>query len=238
MRRGLKNLFARADVHISRLSSVPFGVQWEHDARFLLGNRRNPTLLDVGANVGQTVKLLASVFHDGRIYSFEPVPSTFAELLKNTAGVAGVECVNEALGAVSGAATITTDRDGQNTLVEEVTSGNTATATVSVSTVDEFCDARSIERVDLLKIDTEGHEVEVIRGARSMLSAGRIDLVLAECDFRHRPNEPHGDSSDPQDLEEHGFAVAGLYSGGVDGSGWVWGDVLMVRDGAANIAAS
>lgn len=234
MKRQIQSLIGKVGLDLHRLSGVPFGVRWEHDVRGLLGNTtRRLTLIDVGANVGQTAQRLVQVFPNSTIYSFEPVPATFAKLQHNTAHLTQVECVNLALGDERGKASMTTDRDGLNTLIAGVASSGSVIA--RVSTVDDFCADRDIQQVDLLKIDTEGFETFVLKGASDMLSKIRIDFVVAECDFIRRPDEPHGDFFEIHSiLAPLGFNMIGFYNGGVDERGWVWGDMLMMREGAAD----
>jgi FkbM family methyltransferase len=218
---------------LQKRSTLPFGTYWEDDVWALSDGRSNLTCVDVGANIGQTAQKLVTRFPGASIYSFEPVPATFAQLKLNTASFPGIECFNFALGESAGEALITTDRKGQNSLLSGVTSeGKT---TVQIRTLDDFCSENRIDHIDLLKIDTEGFETSVLRGGRRMLSEGRIDFVVAECDFIPRPDEPHGDFFEIHDLlSQGGFRVVGFYNGGVDGRGWVWGDVLMMREGRAN----
>jgi hypothetical protein len=98
---------------------------------------------------------------------------------------------------------------------------------VRLETADAFCVERGIQRVNLLKIDTEGYEMNVLRGAEKLLAEGRIDFILAECDFFRRGGEPHGDFIEiSKHLSTFGFHVVSFYTGGVDDLGWVWGDVL------------
>ena len=235
MKRVVRTVLNKFDLDLRRRSGVQFGQRWDYDARCLMGSRAaHATLLDIGANVGQTALIMAETFSGARIYSFEPVPATFAELRKNTAHLSGVACVNVALGDSPGEAMITTDRDGQNTLSPNVTSSS-GRANVQVTTVDDFCAQQGSDHIDLLKTDTEGYETSVLRGAEATLNQGRIDFVLAECDFHRRPDEPHGDFFEiHRMLDGHRFRVVGLYNGGVDGQGWVWGDVLMMRSGVAD----
>lgn len=235
MKRAARSVLSKFDLDLRRRSSLQFGQRWDHDARCLMGGHAaQPTLLDVGANIGQTALIMAETFAGARIYSFEPVQATFTELRKNTAHLPGVECVNVALSDSPGEAMITTDREGQNTLSPSVTSSR-GRASVQVSTIDDFCGQHGIEHVDLLKTDTEGHETSVLRGAENMFEQGRIDFVLAECDFHRRPDEPHGDFFEVYEmLDAHGFRVVAFYNGGVDGQGWVWGDVLFMRAGVAD----
>lgn len=235
MKRVTQTMLGRFDLDLRRRSAIQFGQHWDYDARCLMrGRAAQPTLVDVGANVGQTALIMAETFSGARIYSFEPVPATFAELRRNTAHLPGVECVNAALSDSAGEAMITIDRDGQNTLLPDVTSSSDR-ITVPVDTLDGFCAQRGIEHIDLLKTDTEGYETSVLRGAHGMFEQGRIDFVLAECDFIRRPNQPHGDFFEiHRMLDSYGFRIVGFYNGGVDGQGWVWGDVLMMREGVAD----
>jgi FkbM family methyltransferase len=225
-----KSAAERVGFHLRRRTSVPFGVYWEEDARYLMGRRSHPTLVDVGANIGQTVQRMLRGFPDATIYSFEPVPASFAELQRNTAEFAGVECVDVALGDAPGQATITTDRGSQNTITKGVSSD--LQTTVRVSTVDLFCAERAIDRIDLLKMEVEGFEPAVLRGSEGMLAAGRIDFVLAASDFVRRRDQPHADFFEIYEfLAQRGFVVVGFYNGGVDDQGWVWGDILWMRQG-------
>ena len=101
---------------------------------------------------------------------------------------------------------------------------------VPVDTLASFCAKRRIERVNLLKIDTEGYELNVLKGSERLLAEHRLDYILAECSFFRRDNEPHGDFVEIYDfLSPFGFHVVSFYTGGVDGLGWVWGDVLFRR---------
>jgi FkbM family methyltransferase len=235
MKPQIKSLISKARLDIRLLKHVPFGVSWEQDVRGLLGSTAGQlTILDVGANVGQTAESLARVFPNSKIFSFEPVPTTFAKLRRNTAHLTQVECVNMALGDKSGEAVITNDRDGRNTLLSVVPSKDSVMA--KVGTVGDFCADRGIHRVDLLKTDTEGFETFVLKGAGEMLAKGDINFVVSECDFFRRPDEPHGDFFEIYAiLAPFGFTLVSLYTGGVDQRGWIWGNMLMMREGAIDI---
>jgi hypothetical protein len=137
-----------------------------------------------------------------------------------------------ALGEKPGEAIITSDRNLCNTLVAGVQSNDSAV--VKVGTIDDFCADRGIQRVDLLKTDTEGFEAFVLKGASETLAKGNVDFLVAECDFIRRPDQPHGDFFEIYAmLAPLGFTMVSFYTGGVDERGWVWGNMLMMREGAA-----
>ena len=176
---------------------------------------------------------LRDVFPDARIVSFEPVPATFAALEANTRRDPNVVRVQAALGDAPGVVEMTADpMNGQNT-INTSAHPDRPTVSVPVLTIDAYCEAQEIETIDVLKIDTEGYEVAVLKGAAGMLGRGAIRFVLAECEFTPNPAEPHGDFFKIAELlMPLGYRVAAFYSGGVDGNGWRWGDVLFMLPGA------
>ena len=225
-------LLRRCGLDVRRASSVPFGNRWYQDIQFFPNGRTLNIVLDVGANVGQTALTVARQFPKCRVYSFEPVPSTFQELEANMANFHNVKAIRCALGSSEGLAKMKSgQRSESNTLVVSGTAERGASTDsiidVQIDTVDSFCSRNGIEHVSLLKIDTEGYEVNVLRGANRLLEEGKIDFVLAECDFFRRDNEPHGDFGELfSHLSALGFNVVSFYTGAADGKGWVWGDVL------------
>lgn len=231
IRSKLRNTLEKRGLEVNRTSSVPFGVHWHDDIRAFSNGRNLETAIDAGANTGQTALAIAKYFPRCRVYSFEPVPSTFAVLVSNTASHPLVEPVRAALGAAPGMASMKTGpRDECNTLVVDAESSDAPLLEVPVDTVDDFCASRKIQHLGLLKIDTEGYELQVLKGAHSLLCENRIDYILAECEFAPRDGEPHGDFFEiHRHVAPFGFRVVSFYTGGVDETGWVWGDVLFRR---------
>lgn len=226
----IKSALNGCDIELKRLSHVPFGVYWYRDIRFFSNGKNLQTVLDVGANVGQTALTLVKHFPRARVFCFEPVPTTFDVLRSRTSDCRDVECFNFALGELKGVGKVTdVPLSGSNTLLVEASSATASKKLVEVgiSTVDSFCSEKGIDGIDLLKIDTEGYEMNVLRGANSLLSDRRIQFILAECDFFRRSGEPHGDFGELYSfLRDYGFNVVSFYTGGVDDMGWVWGNVL------------
>jgi FkbM family methyltransferase len=148
------------------------------DITGLLARTPIGTIFDVGANIGQSATAFASRFPNAKIHSFEPEAENFAALVKNTAHLKNVTCHNLALGANAGAVQIV--RHASDPSMHRISEAAGSEGIQRVS-VDAFCSSRAIDRIGFLKIDTEGHDLDVIRGGHNLLSGQRIDLVEAEC---------------------------------------------------------
>jgi hypothetical protein len=83
---------------------------------------------------------------------------------------------------------------------------------VQTDTIDHFCDERDISNIDILKVDVEGAEDRVFRGARGMFSARRIRSVFVEVYFRpvYEGMSTFWDLN--AQLNNFGFGLCGLYS--------------------------
>lgn len=145
-------------------------------------------VFDVGANVGQFAGLVRGNCDMSRItiHSFEPSSAAYEQLQKAHGGCPAVVLNNLALAARKGTATLYSDRpaSGLSSLtrrdLDHVGKTMGLSQTVQLETLDDYCDTHRIERIHLLKIDVEGHEHEVLKGAARMFSSQRIDAVTFE----------------------------------------------------------
>jgi len=132
--------------------------------------------LDVGANVGGYALLLGRwVGPGGRVYAFEPAPDAFDGLSRHVTlnGLDGVVVpVREAAAGSTGTGRLAADGvSGANRL------GGEGGATVPTVTLDDFC-AREGIRPTVIKVDVEGAELDVLRGARETIRAAGPALTL------------------------------------------------------------
>jgi len=139
------------------------------------------TALDVGANVGAYSLLLGQwVGASGAVFAFEPA-ATARDGLQRHIQLNALDGVVRAVAAAVGAAPakarfILESTAGEGRLA---TAGDNGAATVEipVTTIDEFC-ARERLTPDFIKIDVEGAELEVLRGARQTIHRTRGRLAL------------------------------------------------------------
>jgi len=162
------------------------------DIEQLLPNIEVRTLFDVGANVGQTVMAMRPLFPEAKLYAFEPVRASYEQLLDTAGNFDDTECFNLALSDANSAATMLARGTSQNNRIVE--QSGSQTEEVSLISGDIFCEEHGIDHIDYLKIDTEGHEMQVLRGLQSMLSDYRVDLIELEAGMnwgnkKHTPFE-------------------------------------------------
>ena len=89
--------------------------------------------------------------------------------------------------------------------------GRTQTQEVIITTVDLFCREQGIPRIDVLKIDTEGYDLEVLKGARELLASGKVAYVMTEVGLDPRKLEFVQFESIRDFLFGLGFEVFGIY---------------------------
>ena len=137
------------------------------------------TVFDIGANIGITACELNDLFPKALIYAFEPVPDTFIKLKKRTFSRTSIKCFETALGneICSKMIDIGT-RSDLVSFVESTNSGNEIK--IKVDTLDQITQVKNIKRIDFLKIDTEGFDLEVLKGAEKLLMKQRIEFIQVE----------------------------------------------------------
>jgi FkbM family methyltransferase len=152
-----------------------------------------PIFFDVGANDGAYSEMFRSVFTEGHIYSFEPNPEVFNELHKKS------EYLHLNLNLFQLALS---DHDGKFPLyysknvtvhdyrklatgIKEVYPyfyGDSTSVEISATaqTIDSFCAEHALNHIDFMKIDTEGNEFNVLKGAKKILSSQNISAIQFE----------------------------------------------------------
>ncbi len=145
-------------------------------------------IFDVGANAGQYLKLVCDTFalSDFSVHCFEPGRWTFEQLEKNAPRGGDVTLNNVALGKENGELTLYYDARGSGLAsLTKRELGHYGIAfdqseTVAVETLDRYCQEKGIGRIDLLKLDVEGHELDVLRGAAELFGKGAVEVVTFE----------------------------------------------------------
>jgi FkbM family methyltransferase len=159
----------------------------EHFSR--IPSDRPLRIWDVGANLGDwSAHALELAKKNGQkldLNVFEPVPSTRQYLTRRLEGVREVTVQSVALSDARGTARMrfVGEFAGTNALATQHDEGGDF-VDVEMSTGDAMADMLALDQIDLVKVDTEGHDLAVIRGFGTLLAEGRIGVFQFE--YNHR----------------------------------------------------
>lgn len=191
-----KKIFNKFNKFILLLSLRGLGVlnykseKQSGEANFVLShfsNAKKGVILDVGANVGNYSKSLRELNQNVEIYCFEPHPLTFKKLLSNVNDLK-INSFNVGVGGTDGVLKLYdyANDDGSEhaslykDVIEKIHKGKSVEHEVTIVTLNAFAIEHKIERVLLLKIDTEGYELNVLKGFEPYITQNKVDLIHFE----------------------------------------------------------
>lgn len=185
LEKPVKGLFNRLGFEITPYSSTQPGLSAWADMKRVVSP--SPIVFDVGANEGQTVKTIKVNWPGAVVHAFEPGPDAFAALKRHAGPLEGVTLNNAAVGGAPG--TLPLIENSQSEMSSFLPLGRSGwgreirRTPVQVVALDDYCARQGIDRIDVLKIDTQGYELEVFRGAERLMTEGCVRLVYFEVTF-------------------------------------------------------
>ena len=139
-------------------------------------------VIDVGAHAGEFARAVQKSVPGSAVHCFEPAPAPFEKLRL----ISGIVANNVALGDKAGVVEMHSDRPGSKLAslykrrLDHFGIQFTHRYSVTVDTLDAYCARTGLESIELLKLDAEGHELSVLRGAHDLLSRGAVRKILFE----------------------------------------------------------
>lgn len=163
------------------LDHIKNGFEPEMVKLFKVLANNSDVVLDIGANIGCTALLFSELAKE--VYAFEPSQTTFAFLERNLSrsGKKNLFPQNMGLGAEPGESTLTfnpSNRSGGFVSNETKASAGHTVEKIVIRQLDEVVQSLKLGKIDFIKIDVEGFEGHVLRGARQTLSTNRPVVVL------------------------------------------------------------
>lgn len=216
----LQQLSYRIGFTIDRKGHQPFSA-FSH-IQSLLKTEEVTHVFDVGANKGQSLEIFLNLFPQALITSFEPFEESFdflsACFSKKHNVVANQIALSDKVGTAqlhinSLSATNSLLEVGPNLRndfglhqLEEIDK-----ITITTNTIDNYCDVQNINHIDLLKIDVQGTELNVLKGARRMLSEQRIKLLYCESHFKEQYTGQATFADICSHMDAAGYYLAGIH---------------------------
>jgi FkbM family methyltransferase len=165
---------------------VKCGIDVFNDINLRCPSYNPKVIFDVGANSGQSVLHCIKNYSKLNVHCFEPVKSNYEMLVRATKGIRGIHCHQIALSDKCGesemiigkTATTSSFLKNNDSIVESLR--QIKTEMVCVNTIENFMVENAIERVGYLKIDTEGNDLNVLKGAQRCLKNNLFDFVQVE----------------------------------------------------------
>ena len=176
------------------------------------------TILDVGANAGQSVLVFKLAFPQTVIHAVEPLPDCFSQLTRNTAGLNKVHLYNTAVGNQTGNVVMAKNEYTPSSSVLTMADThqrnfpyavNCTSILVPVDKLDNILSGQELIGPMLVKIDVQGYEKAVIEGGREVLS--RASLLLIELSFAELYNGQPLFANVCAEILSLGFRYAGAF---------------------------
>jgi FkbM family methyltransferase len=148
---------------------------------------KNGVVFDVGANIGDYSIFMRENGVVAPIFVFEPHPQTYQQLISNTKNL-NLTYFNSGLGDATFETAIfdyKTNNGSQHAsiykeVIEDIHKSEAIETKISITTLDSIVEKYNIEQISLLKIDTEGNELSVIKGAAKTITASKINYIQIE----------------------------------------------------------
>lgn len=236
----IKKIVAKtAGYWVHKLDTLPVGADLFYDIQEKIGYKSLDVLFDVGANMGQTRNWFRYYKPQAKIFCFEPVKSTFGQLVNNCKNDGNCVLENLAFAEKRGEKTIRLFEENfavLNSLIDRLMNDKVGAREerIQMETLDNYCEKNMISKIDLLKIDTEGYDIHVLEGARNMMEKAGISMIYCETGF-HNSNQRNTSFNElTRYLEEKDYFFFGLYQ--VDYRDWKngnnYGNALYVHKDA------
>lgn len=194
------NKMQRLNLYLLNLSQKSLGVNnYQSDyvsgelywTKFVLNNFNLETIFDIGAHKGDYTAMWRANGYTNNIYLFEPHPKTFSILANKIDNSAFTHLYNIGFSDTTGGALIfdypSESKSGSehaslysNVITDLHGASGVSSTEVKITTLDDFVKEHNIERISLLKIDTEGHEYAILKGAKQLIEKDKVDLLQFE----------------------------------------------------------
>lgn len=197
---------------------------------------KNPkTIFDVGANRGWVTKRYAEMYPNAVIHAFEPCQAFSQDFQTANNGNKNIRLVNKALSDKTESTILFVNSSPDtNSLYQPIEIGassdksckNLGQITVLTDTVDHYCKVEGIKEIDILKMDTQGSELAILQGAKTLLENKRITLIYTEAYFQPQYQGQPLLYDIANYLKEYGYFLEEIYEPYYNNRHLLWCDAI------------
>jgi FkbM family methyltransferase len=246
LKQSIKAISRRLGYEAGKIRTAFPNEPFEAQRQLMSGRGKSQiTILDIGANKGQTAEKYRAKFPGAEIYCFEPFPDSVTLLEKKFSHDARIHIMPMAVTNENGNNNFyLNDTDATHSLLPRSVSGRRyypksaepkGNIEVRTTTLDDFVAARQAPAIDILKFDIQGGELMAMRGAKGLLQSGHVSLIYTEAFFI-----PHYEGAPLfhelwSFLAEFGYSLFGIYKIHRATNGQIrYADVLFVSESIRN----
>ncbi len=172
------------------------------------------TIFDIGANIGSTTLNFAKLVEsEGKVFSFEPDPLNYSRVLKNISlnKFSNITLFNHGVGAVKETVflyNVNENNRGMLRILNQAKEINEfSKSTIEVDTIDNIIAEKKISKPDIIKIDVEGYELKVLKGAEKTLQKYK-PILFIELDDENLKEQHSSALSLVQYLDGLGYTIS------------------------------
>lgn len=195
----LKNIFSFLGYDIKKINKETSNINFDDLLRDKIPN--NPVILDVGGNKGQSIERFIKIFDNPTIHSFEPIKKEYEymkekfkgknNIILNNFAIGEKKCIKEFnITAKTGNSSFNRIRKDTKWLKVRSKEHNIPEEDyiikkekISIETLDDYIKDHNLEKIDLLKVDTQGYEDKVFEGTINNLKNKKVGAVITEIMF-------------------------------------------------------
>lgn len=200
-----------------------FGNNILRDFKTLYSENKTLTIFDIGANLGQTSLEFVECLPNSTIYAFEPDPNTFVSLNDIIRDYKNIKSYNLGFGErndkmelsiskVSGGNSLLSLSENINKYAKGDWTEKVGTKIVDITTLNMFCRDNKINKIDILKIDTQGYELKIIEGGDQVVIPSFTKVVYIEVLFVELYKQQAYFNDIYATLTKRGYKLMGFYN--------------------------
>lgn len=196
------------------------------------------TIFDVGANRGEVLKQFNGFFPTAKIYAFEPLKTVFDELSNKFSSLPNVKLENIGISNIDGQLTFHINKsvDTSSFLASTETGLNSDVmvktleqSIVSVKTIDSYARENNIDRINILKLDIQGSELNALKGAKTLLENKKIDVIYTESYFIQQYVDQPLFPEIVAHLKQYDYLLQDIYNPIYGKQKLAWCDAMFIR---------